>query len=395
MSYEYDFLAFIGRVGPFHKGHKEVLERGLAISKRVGMVLGSDGQPRSARNPWTTAERVEMITRVFPDEVKSGRIVFLPQEDHPYNMDRWIAEVRAKVTTAANTPFTPDPIKIGLIGHSKDHSSFYLKSFPNWGSVEVPNYKGINATEIREDFFLRGALSESSINALPKGVVNFLYGWRDVANLKATSPLDDTEWSEDYKTVREEYKFVNEYKRNTHPVSDETFLEWVNEHAGFMKGFTGAIDVMRKFASVFTPKYAPVFFTADAVVIQSGHVLLVKRGAMPGKGLWALPGGFVNPHEDSKDAALRELKEETKIDVPLAVLQGSIALQRLFQDPYRSQRGRTLTVAYLIRLRPDENLPKVKGSDDAEKAVWVPISNLKRDAMFEDHYDICEAMIGF
>ena len=39
--------------------------------------------------------------------------------------------------------------------------------------------------------------------------------------------------------------------------------------------------------------YAPTFVTTDAVVIQSGHVLLVKRRTAPGKGLWALPGGFL------------------------------------------------------------------------------------------------------
>ena len=40
--------------------------------------------------------------------------------------------------------------------------------------------------------------------------------------------------------------------------------------------------------------YPPTFVTTDAVVVQSGHILLIQRKAAPGKGLWALPGGFLN-----------------------------------------------------------------------------------------------------
>ncbi|NCV82699.1 MAG: NUDIX domain-containing protein, partial [Actinobacteria bacterium] len=61
--------------------------------------------------------------------------------------------------------------------------------------------------------------------------------------------------------------------------------------------------------------YPPIFVTADAVVIQSGHVLMIKRRSEPGRGLWALPGGFVNANTDKsvEDAAIRELREETGI----------------------------------------------------------------------------------
>jgi bifunctional NMN adenylyltransferase/nudix hydrolase len=68
--------------------------------------------------------------------------------------------------------------------------------------------------------------------------------------------------------------------------------------------------------------FPPTFVTVDAVVVQSGHVLLVKRKAMPGAGLWALPGGFLNQEETLLDGAIRELKEETKIKVPVPVLKG-------------------------------------------------------------------------
>jgi ADP-ribose pyrophosphatase YjhB (NUDIX family) len=108
----------------------------------------------------------------------------------------------------------------------------------------------------------------------------------------------------------------------------------------------------------------------------------VKRGDMPGKGLWALPGGFLNQEETMLDGAIRELKEETKIKVPVPVLKGSIKESKTFDAPNRSSRGRTITQAFFIDLGVGE-LPKVKGSDDAEKAFWVPFNKVKQEKMFE------------
>ena len=123
---------------------------------------------------------------------------------------------------------------------------------------------------------------------------------------------------------------------------------------------------------------------------------MIKRRSEPGKGLWALPGGFVNANTDKsvEDAAIRELREETRIKVPAPVLRGNIKDRKVFDDPYRSSRGRTITHAFLIHLPPDLELPKVKGSDDAEKAKWVPLYEVKRSFMFEDHYDIIESMVS-
>ena len=140
--------------------------------------------------------------------------------------------------------------------------------------------------------------------------------------------------------------------------------------------------------------YPPIFVTVDAVVVQSGHVLVVRRGAAPGKGLWAMPGGFVNQDERIRDAVIRELREETGIKVPDPVLRGSIVEQDVFDDPNRSARGRTITHAFLIKLKDDVALPRVKGMDDADKARWIAIADLRREDFFEDHYDIIQNMIA-
>ena len=140
--------------------------------------------------------------------------------------------------------------------------------------------------------------------------------------------------------------------------------------------------------------FPPTFMTVDAVVVQSGHILLVKRGDMPGKGLWALPGGFLNQGETMLDGAIRELKEETKIKIPVPVLKGSIKDSKTFDAPNRSQRGRTITQAFYIDLGFAEELPKVKGSDDAEKAFWVPFNQVKQELMFEDHWHIIDHFVN-
>jgi bifunctional NMN adenylyltransferase/nudix hydrolase len=106
-----------------------------------------------------------------------------------------------------------------------------------------------------------------------------------------------------------------------------------------------------------------------------------------------MPGGFLNVGERIRDAVIRELREETGIKVPDKVLRGSIVAQDVFDDPNRSARGRTITHAFLIKLE-DGPLPRIKGMDDADKAWWEPIANLKREDFFEDHLDIIISMLG-
>jgi bifunctional NMN adenylyltransferase/nudix hydrolase len=119
----------------------------------------------------------------------------------------------------------------------------------------------------------------------------------------------------------------------------------------------------------------------------------VRRGKFPGKGLLALPGGFLNPKETIEDCMLRELREETGLRVPTKVVAGSIKSRRVFDDPHRDARGRVITHAFLIELQPMEGgLPKVTGGDDAIEAFWIPISELQPKLCYADHWDIIRKM---
>jgi bifunctional NMN adenylyltransferase/nudix hydrolase len=335
----YDALVFIGRFQPFHNGHKAVVDAALEKAKEVIIVVGSSFASRNIRNPFTFDERKAMIKAVFPQ----GNVKVVPVTDYPYDDNKWVASIQSVVYSAMK--YTPDPTKIGLIGHEKDGTSYYLKIFPTWGNESVPNVDGIHATDIRENYLATKKLRVEDLNNLPV----------EVSLLMAGRWLNE-DW---LANLVKENQMIKEYKKS-----------WE------------------------AAPYAPTFVTTDAVVVQSGHILLVKRKHAPGIGLWALPGGFLNPEEKMVDGALRELREETKIKVPLAVLRGSIKGEKTFDHPHRSTRGRTITQAFYIDLGFDKTLPKVKGSDDAEKARWVPFNEVDRTQMFEDHFFIIDNFLN-
>ena len=120
---------------------------------------------------------------------------------------------------------------------------------------------------------------------------------------------------------------------------------------------------------MYTYPYPRPMLTADCVVLNTREeVLLICRGNEPYKGCWALPGGFMEMDETIEHCAVRELMEETGIDVDERVLR----LVDVYSTPGRDPRGRTVTVAYLVRA----DVGEAKAGDDAAEAHWWPISAL-------------------
>ena len=130
----------------------------------------------------------------------------------------------------------------------------------------------------------------------------------------------------------------------------------------------------------YTYKYPRPAVTADCVVIANEtmpKVLLIQRGIEPYKDRWAFPGGFMNMDETTEECAIRELEEETGLQIKELNQIG--AYSKVDRDP----RGRTITVAYLAIV---DKATKVHGQDDAAKAKWWPINALPPLAF--DHKDI-------
>ncbi|MEV8365911.1 NUDIX hydrolase [Streptomyces niveus] len=133
-----------------------------------------------------------------------------------------------------------------------------------------------------------------------------------------------------------------------------------------------------------TETFETIRLTADVVLIADNHVLLIERGWDPFEGMWALPGGHVDPGEEVQTAAARELAEETGITVPME----SLREVGTFTAPGRDPRGRYVTVAYTATL-PERVEPTA--GDDATRAVWWPLSWLPELAF--DHAAIIRAAV--
>ena len=366
MEKEFDLLVFIGRFQPFHVEHKRIIDTALEKAKYVLVLVGSAGKPRTVRNPFTFDERRTMIHNAFLDRdlvddvPATGRLIIKPLYDKTYNDTAWINQVQTVVKETAldavnNFGFRASGLasgKIGLIGMAKDHTSYYLKMFPQFESVDVPMTQVIHATKIREAFLDDTLEANEAEKVLPANVVDFLFGPKSYS-------FGGFMNQPEFFTLQKELEHVKSYKK-----------AWE--------------------AAPYPVKHV----TCDAVVEQSGHVLVVKRRAEPGKGLWALPGGHLEEFERLEDGVIRELREETKIKVPDPVLRGSIHATHMFDDPYRSNIGRVITYAAHIKLADATSLPKVKGSDDAEKAVWLPIGDIKEEMFFDDHFHILTYFLG-
>lgn len=138
---------------------------------------------------------------------------------------------------------------------------------------------------------------------------------------------------------------------------------------------------------MYTYKYPHPAVTADCIVFacqnEKTQVLLIKRGSEPCKDMWALPGGFMNIDETAEEAAIRELKEETGIDVKEVTQVG--AYSKVDRDP----RERVITIAFYTVI---DNPVKAVGQDDAKQAEWFTLDNLPTLAF--DHSEILSAAIG-
>lgn len=106
----------------------------------------------------------------------------------------------------------------------------------------------------------------------------------------------------------------------------------------------------------------------DGVVFRNDSILLVKRRNEPFKGLWALPGGFVEYGEKVEDSVVREVFEETGLKTRVDKVVG------VYSDPGRDPRGHIVSVVFLL----DVVSGVLKGGDDASEARFFKLNDLPR-----------------
>ena len=139
----------------------------------------------------------------------------------------------------------------------------------------------------------------------------------------------------------------------------------------------------------YTYNYPRPCVTVDAALLSKKNnalrILLIRRGNEPFKGMWALPGGFVDMDETCEHAAVRELEEETSLsEIPLRQFRTYSAVNR---DP----RHRTISVVYFAVV--NENELSAMAGDDAAEADWFCVNDLPPLAF--DHEMIIDELISF
>lgn len=106
-------------------------------------------------------------------------------------------------------------------------------------------------------------------------------------------------------------------------------------------------------------------FACDAVLIEGGKILLIRRAAEPFKGMWAVPGGRIEDDETAEECLVREMEEETGLKVEPVRLTG------IYSDPKRDPRL-VIAAAYLVKRVGG----KEKAGDDAGETRWFGLDKM-------------------
>jgi len=338
----FEWAVCVGRFQLFHNAQLALLRAALRLAPKVAVLVGSAHQARSPRNPFTFDERVATM-RLSLSEEEQARVTFLPVRD-VYDEKRWVLQVQEAMSRLTGS----DRTRVVLVGHRKDPTSEYLNDFPGWPLHDVGRQGEIHGKALRAALYTGESLEvalAAIASQVPAGTVAFLRSWAQLPFLARLK----SEWAE----LAEEHD------------------KWARS------------------------PYPPVFVTVDAVVRVADQVLLIRRGRAPGKGLLAVPGGFIEQRETAYQSAVRELQEETGFGLLPSEMEHALKATRVFDHPDRSQRGRVITHAFYFDFG-NRMLPEIAGSDDAAEARWVKLAELPslEEQFHDDHFHILDSFLA-
>ncbi len=330
----------IGRFQIVHDQHVYLIREAMKVSEVTLVLVGSVNTPRTPKNPFTQEERHRMLSLVFEDEIASGKVHLSGIEDYVRD-SRWEEEV-VEIVQVYLQVLQLD--KVTLVGHSKDESSYYLKSFPQFSYQEIPARSKTNATSIRSAFFEHRVLEE-----VPVIVSDYL-----------NSVRMNSDW---FQQIKEEYRYnkVEQCKLLDH------------------YPYKSSLNVS----------------TADTVVSCFGKHLLVKRKDSPYKGCWALAGGHKDSDETYLQAALRELVEETSLDLTGYEVNAEKMFDKVGRDPVCSKNS----MCYFITFNQEkykQTPPVVVALDDAVEVGWFTTDELinMKEVLAFDHYEMLDYFLN-
>jgi len=109
-----------------------------------------------------------------------------------------------------------------------------------------------------------------------------------------------------------------------------------------------------------------------AVIICNGKILLEKRKNEPGKGKWSVPGGLVELGESVKQTVIREVKEETGLEVEKP--EHIDVVDNIIRDESGRVKYHFVIIDYFMKLKGGT----LKAASDAEELKWVPLSDVEK-----------------
>lgn len=119
--------------------------------------------------------------------------------------------------------------------------------------------------------------------------------------------------------------------------------------------------------------------TVDAIIQKNSQILLIERKKEPFKGYLVLPGGFVNEGERVEDAAKREVKEETSLDIVLLEILG------VYSEPGRDPRGHVMSTVFIGEISKVSYKVDAIAQDDAAAIEWLNLEEVVNTRFGFDH----------
>jgi 8-oxo-dGTP diphosphatase len=110
-----------------------------------------------------------------------------------------------------------------------------------------------------------------------------------------------------------------------------------------------------------------------ALILRDGKLVVVRRGVQPGRGKWSIPGGAVELGEKTMDAAVREAKEESGLDIELEACRPLDVIDSIIKD----DKGRLQFHYVLLQFLARSKGGTLKPSGDVLDVQWVSVEDLK------------------
>ncbi|WP_019009942.1 adenylyltransferase/cytidyltransferase family protein [Deinococcus aquatilis] len=334
---------FVGRFQPPHTAHVATIVQALGAAPRVLVLLGSANLARSIRNPFSAPERAQMLRAALGEAGVGTRQVRFRALPDRFDADLWAADVRWQ----AEQEFGPAR-PVALVGFEKDASTAYLRWFPGWSRLPVPEVAGLNATDIRAALFEGWPLP----TGVPDPVRTFLTRF-------ALTPA--------FARLRAEWQAVRQL-RATLPAGlllhEERWLHLIRTCSDSRT--SGKAPDVRPSPPARTFCYSLCSddsHESSQFGITNQHVWLRTRTEATGRGLWELPGRVLLPGQ-----------------LPHAVADA------VFDHPARSLVGPT--AAHVYRGPPPPGVPEA-----ALRPVPLETALGRPRRFFEDHQVILRQMV--